>query len=175
MRREGYHVRVMPLEDASWEQNPPTLPEFVQRDLRWCEGNMQYGELIAIPKLALVSRIQLMLAMLMFAGAPAWIGLMLCAGITASMATQLSPTFNTELLQLLFVTTLVLFYLPKIASAVDVVCNKQQRAAFGGTGKFVSGVFIETVFSLLINPIMWLNQTAFLGRLLIGNSKGWIG
>lgn len=175
MRRAGYHVRVMPLEDASWEQNPPTLPEFVQRDLRWCEGNMQYGELIALPKLALVSRIQLMLAMLMFAGAPAWIGLMLCAGITASMATQLSSTFNTELVQLLFVTTLVLFYLPKIASAVDVVCSKEQRAAFGGTGKFVSGVLIETVFSLLINPIMWFNQTVFLGRLLIGNSKGWIG
>ena len=175
MRRAGYHVRVMPLEDASWEQNPPTLPEFVQRDLRWCEGNMQYGELIRLPKLAFVSRIQLVLAMLMFAGAPAWIGLMLCAGVSATMTSQLSSAFNIDLLKLLFVATLVLFYLPKIASAVDVMCSKKQRMAFGGPGKFLLGVFIETLFSLMICPIMWFNQTVYLGRLFTGRSKGWVG
>ena len=42
MRAAGYHVRVVPREDLGWEENPPTLLEFMRRDLRWCQGNMQY-------------------------------------------------------------------------------------------------------------------------------------
>ena len=42
MRAAGYDVRVLPQEDLGWEENPPTLIEFIRRDLRWCQGNMQY-------------------------------------------------------------------------------------------------------------------------------------
>ena len=42
MRRAGYEVRVLPEEDLGWEENPPTLIEFIRRDLRWCQGTMQY-------------------------------------------------------------------------------------------------------------------------------------
>ena len=42
MRRAGFEVRVLPEEGASWEENPPTLLEFIRRDLRWAQGNMQY-------------------------------------------------------------------------------------------------------------------------------------
>ena len=42
MRRAGYEVRVLAEEGDSFEQNPPTLIEFIRRDLRWCQGNMQY-------------------------------------------------------------------------------------------------------------------------------------
>ena len=42
MRRAGYEVRVLPEERGSWEENPPTMLEFAQRDVRWCQGNMQY-------------------------------------------------------------------------------------------------------------------------------------
>ena len=42
MRAAGYEVRVLPEEDLGWEENPPTLIEFIRRDLRWCQGNMQY-------------------------------------------------------------------------------------------------------------------------------------
>ena len=47
MRRAGYEVRVLPEEDGSWEENPPTLIEFIRRDLRWCQGNMQYWHFLA--------------------------------------------------------------------------------------------------------------------------------
>src|SRR5215475_8377110 len=41
MRRAGYGARVLAGEGSSFEQNPPTLLEFIRRDLRWCQGNMQ--------------------------------------------------------------------------------------------------------------------------------------
>jgi membrane glycosyltransferase len=51
MRAAGYHVRVVPREDLGWEENPPTLLEFMRRDLRWCQGNMQYWRFLLLPNL----------------------------------------------------------------------------------------------------------------------------
>ena len=79
MRRAGYEVRVMPIEGGSWEENPPTLLEFIRRDLRWCQGNMQYLRLgrDQLAGLHPVSRWQLRLAVMMFLASPAWVLLML--------------------------------------------------------------------------------------------------
>ena len=46
MRRAGYEVRVLPIERGSWEENPPTMLDFAKRDVRWCQGNMQYVKLL---------------------------------------------------------------------------------------------------------------------------------
>ena len=59
MRRAGYEVRVLPDEEGSWEENPPTLLEFIRRDLRWCQGNMQYFHFLTLPRLLPVSRCQI--------------------------------------------------------------------------------------------------------------------
>jgi len=72
MRRAGYEVRVLPFECGSWEENPPTLLEFIRRDVRWCQGNMQYLKLLDMPGLHPMSRFQLIWAILMFLGIPAW-------------------------------------------------------------------------------------------------------
>ena len=49
MRAAGYEVRVLPEENLGWEENPPTLIEFIRRDLRWCQGNMQYWRFLVLP------------------------------------------------------------------------------------------------------------------------------
>jgi membrane glycosyltransferase len=72
MHRAGYEVRVLPEERGSWEENPPTMLEFAQRDVRWCQGNMQYIKLLNLPGLYPMSRFQLVWAILMFIGIPAW-------------------------------------------------------------------------------------------------------
>ena len=59
MRRAGYEVRVLPEEDRGWEENPPTMLEFARRDVRWCQGNMQYWPFLLMPGLKPMSRFQL--------------------------------------------------------------------------------------------------------------------
>ena len=86
MRRAGYEVRVLPEEGASCEQNPPTLIEFIRRDLRWCQGNMQYWHFLVMPGLKWVSRYQLAFALLMFLGSPGWIGLLVFGSIAVAFA-----------------------------------------------------------------------------------------
>ena len=77
-------------EGASFEQNPPSLVEFIRRDLRWCQGNMQYWHFLPMPGLHPVSRYQLAFAILMFLGSPAWIGLLLIG----SAAVAAAPTWQ---------------------------------------------------------------------------------
>ena len=86
MRAAGYDVRVLPQEDLGWEENPPTLLEFIRRDLRWCQGNMQYWRFLALPGLKPVSRYQLVLAILMFIGSPAWIGLLVLGTLAVAFS-----------------------------------------------------------------------------------------
>ena len=86
MRRAGFEVRVLPEEDGSWEENPPTLIEFLRRDQRWLQGTLQYVFFNGLPGQKPVSRLQLLFAMLMFTGSPAWIGLWLLG--TAMLATH---------------------------------------------------------------------------------------
>ena len=45
----GWKVCCLPDEAGSLEGNPPALPEFLARDLRWAAGNMQYGALLLLP------------------------------------------------------------------------------------------------------------------------------
>src|SRR5262245_59316073 len=72
MRRAGYEVRVLPEERGSWEVNARTMLQVAQRYVRWCRGNMQYTKLLDLPRLYPMSRFQLVWAILMFAGIPAW-------------------------------------------------------------------------------------------------------
>ena len=37
----GWGVRLLPVEEGSAEANPPALPEFVRREMRWLAGNLQ--------------------------------------------------------------------------------------------------------------------------------------
>ncbi|MEO1189721.1 MAG: glucans biosynthesis glucosyltransferase MdoH, partial [Pseudomonadota bacterium] len=72
IRKAGYEVRVLPLEDQSFEANPPSLPDFIKRELRWCNGNFQYLRLLNTTGFLPMSRVQLILAILGYAGALAW-------------------------------------------------------------------------------------------------------
>ena len=78
-----------------WEENPPTLIEFIRRDLRWARATCNTGPSSFCPGLKLVSRFQLAFAMLMFLGSPAWIGL-LVVGTLALAARRRRPTSSAR-------------------------------------------------------------------------------
>jgi membrane glycosyltransferase len=175
MRRAGYDVRVLPEDELGWEENPPTLIEFIRRDLRWCQGNMQYWRFLLLPGLKPVSRCQLAIAILMFIGSPAWIG-MLVLGMLSLTVTETPANFiRPDIGMILFLLVLVMWFSPKIASAIDILLRPKLVREFGGAGRFVANFAIETAYSILLCPIMWLGHTVFLSGLLFGRKIGWIG
>ncbi len=173
MRRAGYEVRIFPCEDHSWEENPPTLSDYIRRDLRWCEGNLQYVQLLGLKNLHPVGRFQLIMAIAMFAGSPAWILLMLITVVSASTVTSFDEYINTGYFQTLIVTSGVMWYLPKMAGALDVLLQKSESHRFGGRVVFAKSLILETIFSFLMTPITWVNHSFFIIGLALGRQGGW--
>ncbi|HJS61985.1 MAG TPA: glucans biosynthesis glucosyltransferase MdoH [Pseudolabrys sp.] len=175
MRAAGYEVRVLPEEDLGWEENPPTLIEFIRRDLRWCQGNMQYWRFLVRPGLAPVSRYQLGLAILMFIGSPAWMAILVLTVLMFLFADPSVLFMRADAAIALFVWTLLMWFAPKIATAVDILLRPDLRREFGGTTRFVANYWIELVYSILLVPVLWFGHTVFLIGLLFGREIGWIG
>lgn len=175
MRRAGFDVRVVPAEEASWEENPPTLLEFIRRDLRWCEGNMQYWRFLTFPGLKLANRCNLAIAILMFIGSPAWIGMF----VLGTLAVAAAPTTGAFIRPgpgiTVFVLVLTMWFAPMTASAVDVLLRQGARQAFGGTTRFLANLLLEYAFSIVLWPIMWLDHTIFMAGLPLGRRIGWLG
>ena len=175
MRRAGYEVRVLAEEGSSFEQNPPTLVEFIRRDLRWCQGNMQYWRFLVHPGLAPVSRYQLGLAILMFIGSPAWMAILVLTALLFFFADPSVRFMRADAGIALFIWTLLMWFAPKIATATDILLRPDLRREFGGTARFMANYWIELVYSILLVPVLWFGHTIFLIGLLLGHEIGWIG
>ena len=173
MRRAGFEVRVLPLEDGSWEENPPTLLEFMRRDLRWCEGNMQYWRLLALPGLHGLSRFQLVFAILMYIGSPAWMAFALLASTRHVLIETSGPVFRPESGGLLLILVLSMTFAPKLATVFDVLARGRLRQSFGGTMRFVGNLMLDTLFTTILAPIMAVTHTVFIGGLCVGRTMGW--
>jgi membrane glycosyltransferase len=173
MRRAGYGVRVLAGEGSSFEQNPPTLLEFIRRDLRWCQGNMQYWHFLRMPGFPFLSRYQLAFAILMFLGSPAWMGLLLIG----SAAVALSPTpadfMRWDAGMAVLVLVLTMWFAPNIATVIDVLTRAKLRHLFGGGVRFSASFMVTIIFVVLLAPIMWASHTLFLMRLLSGRTVDW--
>lgn len=173
MRRAGYEVRVLPVEGESWEDNPPSLFDFTQRDLRWCQGNMQYFRLLTEKGLRPMSRFQVFAAIAMYFGAPAWMLM------TTAAALKL---FDNDIMDIDFAFAISMFFImfavslfPKIAGWVDIALRTGGAAAYGGRLRFAVGAFVETLFSIMLAPVVAFRVTVFLVGLLFGKSVKWSG
>jgi membrane glycosyltransferase len=175
MRSGGYHVRVLAQEDLGWEENPPTLLEFMRRDLRWCQGNMQYWRFLPLANLKPVSRYQLMLAILMFIGSPAWIGLLVLATIALVSCDSPASIMRADVGNVLFAWVVVMWFSPKIATFIDLLLRKDASRVFGGRVSVIVNFVIETAYSIVLCPILWISHSIFLAGLLFGREIGWGG
>jgi membrane glycosyltransferase len=167
MRRAGYEVRVLPDEDGSWEENPPTLPEFIRRDLRWCQGNMQYLKLLNMPGLRPVSRCQLCLAIAMYLGAPAWLGLI-------ALGLLRHTPVDMALCKAMFGITMAMSFAPKFATLGDVLLRRDLRRDYGGIRRILISAVLEVVFSMLMAPISAVSVSLFMLGLPFGREMGWM-
>ena len=174
MRRAGYEVRVMPVEGGSYEDNPPDALAFIVRDVRWCQGNMQYLKLLRLPGLQPVSRFQLLWAILMFIGIPAWTFMIAVLPLAASEA-MTQPDFPVASAKCLYVTFLLMLLSPKIAGLIDAMLTPGEVRNFGGGFRFGTSIVIQIVFSFLQGAASAIRTTLFIFGLPFGKSVKWSG
>jgi membrane glycosyltransferase len=171
MRRAGYEVRLQPIAGGSWEENPPTILDYIRRDLRWCQGNLQYLPLLATPGLRPVSRFQLCWAVLMFVSIPAWT----VAVALLPFASWQSAAVGVPWLIALYWLYLLMYLSPKLAGYLHTAASRHRRSRYGGLPHFAAGIACELVFSMIKFSITSLHTTGFIAAMLFGRSASWSG
>ncbi len=172
MRRAGYHTWLLPHIEGSYEQQPSNLMEELQRDRRWCQGNLMNFRTITEPGFQPVHRAMLFTAAMSYASAPLWlafvllsVGLRLDAGADAQvpLASPLNP---------LWLVTLTLLFAPRLL-ALGAILLKREQAGFGGTAALLKSALLETVLSTLQAPIRMFAHTLFVLGALTGLNLDW--
>jgi membrane glycosyltransferase len=174
MRRAGYHVWLVSDLGGSYEQNPPNLIEELQRDRRWCQGNLQNFQLIAEPGFHPVHRAMLATGAMAYVSAPLWLaflGLGVAGWVQATQASGTGLTPPSHLLAL-WTLTLALLMLPR-ALAVTVVCLRGEQGDFGGTFALVRSALAEAALSVVQAPVRMAAHTGFVVAALTGWRIGW--
>jgi membrane glycosyltransferase len=171
MRGAGYDVRVIADEFESWEENPPNLPDFIKRDLRWCQGNLQYLKLLRMPGLKPMGRFQLVNAIMMYAGAPA--GLLMQVVGLAMIWDGSKSSAPASLAFALYFLMLALGFAPRLLGMLDVLLRADRRRLYGGAPRLLIGGFVDTLFSVFLGPLMMIAQSLFVAGLVFGRRVMW--
>ena len=189
MRRAGWKVYLASELRGSYEEVPPSLISYAARDQRWCQGNMQHARLLLLPGLHPVNRLHLWQGVMAYVAAPLWLLTLLVStveGIRESVqphtyfpsgpARSLHPIWKISVQQQaiwLFLAVMGLLMAPKVLSLLIHLRNREERAAFGGGGKFALSVLLETIASTLLAPVLAFLQTHFVAGILMGRNIKW--
>jgi membrane glycosyltransferase len=171
MRNADYEVRVLPEEDGSWEEMPPALPDFAVRDLRWCQGNLQYFKLIDLPRLA-TSRFNIAFAIQMFVGIAAYVLFVVLAAVAAATSPA-GVGFPVASALGLYLVWVAMYLTPKFAGVADAALRSARR--YGGLGRLLQGATLDIVFTVFLSSITMVGQTIFMVALLFGQKITWDG
>ena len=186
MRRAGWEVRVLPIEDGSFEANLPTLLDFIERDRRWCHGNMQYARLLHLARTHRLGRLQMLLAILMYSSGPCWLGfcvlglvqlvapaLGLPSGLLLSEPVSLPRDDVLATLGPSLFAVVAMMWAPKLFGLLQALTEAAERRKYGGAGKLLGGALVEFLFSALLAPIVGVARTIFMSGLPFGRHQGW--
>ncbi|QPF75804.1 glucans biosynthesis glucosyltransferase MdoH [Roseateles sp. DAIF2] len=174
MRRAGYHVWLVHDLPGSYEQQPPHLLAELQRDRRWCQGNLQNARLITEPGLHPVHRAMLLTGALAYLSAPLWllyVGLGALLWLSGSGDAILPAELPHSVLGL-WAGTIGMLALPRLLGLAAVLL-KGEQAGFGGTAALLAGSLLEALLSVLQAPLRMAAHTLFVLGALSGIKLEW--
>lgn len=174
MRRAGYQVWLVSDLEGSYEQQPPDLLSELQRDRRWCQGNLQNARLIAEPGLHRVHRAMFAIGAMSYLSAPLWLAF-LTFGTTLWMSgAAIAPDWHAVPAELrsLWAWTLAMLFMPRVLGLLAVILRRAQ-GGFGGTRALLASALLETLVALLQAPVRMLAHSLFVVVALTGWKLEW--
>ena len=185
MRRAGWGVWIAYELAGTYEEMPSSLLEELNRDRRWCHGNLMNFRLFTARGMHRVHRAVFATGVMAYLSAPLWLAfLTLSTGLLAHQM-LIEPQYFVEPRQLfpiwpqwhpekaiaLFSATATLLFLPKVL-AVGLVCS-QGTQRFGGGVRLMIGTLFEMLFSMLLAPVRMMFHTRFVAAAFLGWSLHW--
>ncbi|MDI3384140.1 glucans biosynthesis glucosyltransferase MdoH [Xenophilus aerolatus] len=174
MRRAGYHVWLVSDLVGSYEQQPPDLLAELQRDRRWCQGNLQNARLMAEPGIAPVHRAMFVTGTMAYVSAPLWLAFLTLGTalwLTGSSLVEHWMVMPMELAGL-WLWTLCLLFLPRILGLTAVIMRGEQKQ-YGGVASLLKSAVLESAMAIVQAPVRMLAHSLFVVVALTGIKLDW--
>ncbi len=162
MGRAGFEVWMVPDLEGSWEQTPPNLLDELQRDRRWCQGNLQNLRLAAEPGWRSAHRTMFAVGAFSYLVAPLWLA------FTALGLASLNGSRDTAL----WLLTATLLLLPRVLGVAAVLASGE-AAGFGGAPRLAFNALVELLLSTLQAPLRMLAHCAHVLGAVSGLKLEW--
>lgn len=187
LQRTGWGVHMAPSIEGSFESMPPALTDLIVRDRRWSQGNIQHLALLFRRGVPVMGRLHLAMGALAYIVSAIWAASLAVGLVLALQGQQLLPSYFTDSKTLfpiwpmidpgaamrLFLATMAVVLLPKALGLVLELKRAQRARELFGMPRAIAGVATETVFSMLLAPIMMMTQTASVLQIFFGRDAGW--
>ncbi len=187
MRRAGYTVWLLPELGGSYEQPPPHLLAYAQRDRRWCQGNLQHLGLVLAGGLHPFSRLHFAMGVMSYVASPLW-ALLLLTGMGAALQDRFVepsyflpertlfpvwPSLDVQAALRLWGYSMALLLVPKVLGLLLALADGTRARQMGGRIRLVMSALLETLVSILLAPAMMLFQSHFVLGTLLGYRVSW--
>jgi membrane glycosyltransferase len=187
--KAGYKVLMLPHVPGSYEEIPNSLIDFLLRDKRWMQGNLQHIRVAARLPMKLFSRFQLCYGAYCYLASLLWF-LFLAVATVKTLFYQKTHYYFPHRYQLfpewpvsqalvtlaLYVLTLGLILMPKCMGLIErAVCSgiDVHRLGLKRSVLAIASAFIEFVCSAFLAPIVMMYHVRFLWGFLIGTAVTW--
>lgn len=187
LQRAGWGVHMMPAIEGSYEGQPPNIVDVVVRDRRWAQGNLQHLAIVGQAGLTPMGRVHLGMGAASYLISAVWALSLIVGIVLALQGGQFIPSYFEDSKTLfpiwpvidpgaalrLFLATLAVVFLPKL---LGMLLEWKRARINRDPVHFVRstiGVFYETVFSMLIAPILMITQTVGSIQIFMGLDSGW--
>ncbi|HEY8254615.1 MAG TPA: glucans biosynthesis glucosyltransferase MdoH [Rhizomicrobium sp.] len=183
LRRAGWEVWMAPDIGGSFEEPPPTLMDYLIRDRRWCQGNLQHLRVVFAKGLTLPSRLHLAMGIMSYLSSPLWLLLLIVSTLEMlRFSPPASPGLEAVLplmvshaadLSVLVLATMVLLFGPKLLAVLTLLEDVPATRAHGGTAAVIKSALAEAIFSTLMAPIVMLQHSWYVVTIVMGMATGW--
>jgi membrane glycosyltransferase len=169
--RAGWEVRTATDLGGSYEELPPSVVEYVARDRRWCQGNLQHVRIAMAEGLAPMSRIHMAVGVAAYLVGPIWLAFVALGAVLASV--RGAPLVDGGVATALSVFAAAMLLGPRIVGLVDALRDDERRRVHGGGFALTLGVVFEALSSVLLAPILMLHHARIVVSIVLGNAVMW--
>lgn len=187
LRRAGWSVRLLPDLPDSYEETPQTLIDYVLRDRRWCQGNLQHLRLLGSSGFKPASRFHMLQGAMSYIASVVWfvllvIWVLMGRGEGENIFQYFSaqnplfpqwPEIDTVSRTVVLAFMFGLLLIPKLFGIALTVLKEPSLQSVGGPLRFAGNALCEIVLSFILAPILMVQHVLSVFRTVIGRDVGW--
>ncbi|MEE9314167.1 MAG: glucans biosynthesis glucosyltransferase MdoH [Rhizobiaceae bacterium] len=187
LRRAGWSVKLLPNLRESYEETPQNIVDYVLRDRRWCQGNLQHLRLITSKGFEPASSFHMLQGATAYISSLVWFLLLIVWALMGRNEeqnifryfTDTNPLFPqwpqmdavSRIVILGFIIGLLL--IPKLFAIGATVWADPRCTRLGGRFHFIFSSIGEILLSFLLAPILMVQHVTAVARTVIGLDAGW--